>query len=110
MGSKDPHRFAALYQQSFVVLQAPESVHDGVVALPVSGGLAPAPIDDEFFRRLRHVGVQIVHQHSQGGFLVPALAGKGRSNRSPDGLRRGAGGGHDDSKDGAGVSRNLSRR
>ena len=50
-----------------------ELAHDGVEALPVARGLADAAVDDEVLRALGHLGVEVVHQHAQGRFLLPAL-------------------------------------
>jgi len=50
---------------------------------PIARGAARAAIDDQVLGVLRHFRIQVVVQHPQGGFLVPALAGKARSARSP---------------------------
>src|SRR5690606_390010 len=57
-----------------VVLQGFEGPDDSIEGLPVAGCLAGSAVDDEVLGRLRHLGVQVVHEHAQGGLLNPALA------------------------------------
>ncbi len=55
----------------------PRSVaHDRVERLPAAGGAAGAAVDDEILGVLGDLGVEVVHQHPQRGFLLPALAGQ----------------------------------
>src|ERR687898_461727 len=65
---------AGLHQQGLVVVQTLQRAHDGPEAVPVAGGLASATVHDEVFWTLGDLGVEVVHEHAQGGFLVPALA------------------------------------
>ncbi len=46
MSFKNPRRFARLDEQSLIVVQSPEGADDGLVANPVAGRLAPAPVND----------------------------------------------------------------
>ena len=57
-------------------LKIAQLAHDDVERLPRTGGLARAAVDDEVVGPLGHIGVQVVHQHAQGGFLEPAPAGQ----------------------------------
>jgi hypothetical protein len=43
--------------------------------LPVSRGAADAAVDDELARPLRHLRVEVVHQHPERRFGEPALRG-----------------------------------
>src|SRR5438477_4117346 len=63
---------------------------------------AGAAVDDEAVGILGHVGVEVVHEHAQGGFLNPALAGALRPARGADDavLRLEDGGGHGGSSPG----------
>ena len=75
--AKNSHGLAGLHQQGFVIFQRAQRSDDGVVAIPAACSLAAAAIDDQVFRLLGDFRVEVVHQHAQGGFLLPALAGKG---------------------------------
>ena len=55
--------------------------HDGVEGLPVARRLAGAAVDDEVVGALGDLGVEVVHEHAQGGFLLPALAADLRAPR-----------------------------
>src|SRR3712207_8374287 len=56
-----------------------------VDAAGVAGCLPRAAVDYEVLGALGDLGVQVVHEHAQGGFLVPAFAGDLRPPWSPDG-------------------------
>ncbi len=64
VGLEDGHRLARLHQQGLVIAQASESGDDGVIALPIAGRLAGAAIDDQLTGLLRHLGIEVVHQHA----------------------------------------------
>ena len=57
-------------------------------ALPVAGRFSGAPVDHQIVGALGHVGVEVIHQHAQGGFLVPAPATQGGA---PGGAKNGRG-------------------
>ena len=76
VGAEHADRLAALDQQRLVVLQPAQRGDDALVALPVARRLAAAAVDDQVLGALGHLGVEVVHQHPQGGLLVPALAGQ----------------------------------
>src|SRR5262249_62127592 len=52
--------------------------------LPVRRGAADAAIDDELMRLLRNFGIEVVHQHAQRRFGLPALGRKLRTARRSD--------------------------
>ena len=85
MCSEDGYGLARLHEQGLVVVEALQRADDGPEALPVAGRLARPAVDDEVFRALGHLGVEVVHEHAQGRLLVPALAGKIPPPRRPDG-------------------------
>ena len=58
---------------------------DGLVGLPVARGLADPAIHDELLRPLRHLGIEVVHQHPQRRFLLPAAAREVGATRGSDG-------------------------
>ena len=94
VGLEDPHGLARLDHQRLVGFERPQRAGDRVVARPVARGLARAAVDDQVVGPLGDVGVEVVHQHAQRGFLLPALAGEaGAARRANEtGL-----GGHDQS-------------
>ncbi len=77
MGAKDADGLAGLDEQGFVVFERAEGADDGVEAGPIAGGAAGAAIDDEVIGALGNIGIEVVVEHAQGGFLMPALAGDG---------------------------------
>ena len=58
---------------------------DRVERLPAAGGAAGAAVDHEVLGVLGDLGVEVVHQHPQRGFLLPALAGDLGAARGADG-------------------------
>ena len=51
---------------------------DRVERLPVARRASRAAVHDEIVRPLGDVGIEVVHQHAQRGFLLPSLAGDAR--------------------------------
>src|SRR5947209_6430609 len=84
MSSKNANGFAGLHQQSFIICEGSQGLDDGVEAIPISRR-APGPaVNDQVFRLLGYVRIQIVQEHSKGGFLLPAPAGDFHSTGSPE--------------------------
>jgi hypothetical protein len=77
MRLEDSDGLSRLHQQGLVTLQTAQAAHQGVIALPVSRRPAGSAIDHQLVGFLGHLGVQVVHEHAQGGFLLPAFAGEG---------------------------------
>ena len=73
---------------------------DGVERLPGARRLAGAAVDDEVVGIFGDLGIEVVHQHAQGRFLDPALAGAFGAARGVE--RPGMG---DRGHDGASVGR-----
>jgi hypothetical protein len=73
------HGLAGLHQQSFVVGQSFQGRDYGVVGFPTARGAAGSAVDDEILWALGNLGVEVVHEHAHGGFLLPAFAGDGVS-------------------------------
>ena len=94
-GAEDADGLAALHEQRLVVAQLAQLGHDGVERLPAARRPPGAAVDDEVVGVLGHVGVEVVHEHPQGCFLLPAAAGElcpaRRPHRARAGLRNGAG-------------------
>jgi hypothetical protein len=84
MGAKNAHRLARLHQQRFIVAERFQGAHQGVKRRPVARRAAGAAIDDQFVRVLGHIGIEIVVQHAQRRFLVPAMATQGGAARGAD--------------------------
>ncbi len=78
-------RLAGLDQQRLVVAQRLQRAHDRVVGGPVARRLAGPAVDDELGRMLGDLGVEVVLQHPQRGFLLPAEAGELGPARGADG-------------------------
>jgi hypothetical protein len=78
-------RLSRLDEESLVVLETIESLDNFMEALPVTGRLAAAAVDDQFSGLLSNLGIEIVHQHPLRCFLNPATRGAGvaarRANR-----------------------------
>ena len=63
---------------------------DRVERVPRTRGPAGAAVDDQVLGALGHVGVEVVHQHPQGGLLRPPFRGDRGAARGTDlGRRRG---------------------
>ena len=89
VGAKHAHGLPALHQQGLVVLQPPQGGDQPLVRGPVAGGLAAAAVHHQLLRTLGDRRIQVVHQHAQGGLLVPALTGEGGPGGRVDRRERG---------------------
>ncbi len=91
MRAEDAHRPARLHQQRLVVFQPFQLTHNRVKRRPVPCRPARAPVNHQILRPFRHLRIQIVHQHPQGGLLRPAFRAHcpapGGSHRSTSGTR-----------------------
>src|SRR5262249_34971263 len=76
--------FARLDEQRLVVREVLQLAHDDVARFPRTGCFSGAAVDDEIFRTLGDLGIEVVVQHPERGFLHPALAREGVSARSLD--------------------------
>ena len=74
VGLEDGDRHTGLHNEGLVVFQRLERVDDRVVGFPVTGALAVAAVDNEHFGNLGIL--HVVFEHTQDGFLLPALAAK----------------------------------
>ena len=88
VGAENADRLARLDEQRLVVAEPLQRGHDGIEALPVARRLADPSIDDELLGPLGHLRIEVVHQHPQGRFLLPALAARFGSTRGSDRSRR----------------------
>ena len=83
--AEDADRLARLHQQRLVGLQRAQRGDDAVEALPVARGPADAAVDDQLRRPLRHLRIEVVHEHAQRRFGEPALGGElGAARRADD--------------------------
>ena len=71
---KDGNRLTGLNEQRLLRPQTLQFADNRVKALPVTCGLADPAIDNKVRGALGHLGIKIVHQATQCGFLLPALA------------------------------------
>lgn len=81
VGLHDADRAAGLDEHRLVLLQAAQGADHRVEGVPVAGGLAGAAVDDELVGVLGHLGVEVVLQHAQRGFLLPAQGAQFRTAR-----------------------------
>ena len=80
-----PDRLAGLDEQRLVVAEPSKLADDRVEGRPAAGG-APGPaVDDEVVRVLGDLGIEVVHEHPQDRFLLPAAAGQLGAAGRPDG-------------------------
>ena len=56
--------------------QRSKLAHDDIEAIPAARRLAGSAVDHEVCGTLGDLGVQVVVQHAQGGFLDPPFAGE----------------------------------
>ena len=85
VGLHDADRSAGLDEHRLVLLERPQRTDHGVEGAPVAGGLAGAAVDDELVGVLGDLGVEVVLQHPQGGFLLPSQGAQFRTARCSDG-------------------------
>ena len=81
----DSDGLARLHEERLVRLEVLERLDDGVERLPGSGCAAGAAVDDEVVGALGDLGVEVVHEHAQRGFGLPALRVEFGSARCADG-------------------------
>ncbi len=84
MGPEDPNWLAGLHEECLVALQLLKAADNGIEGGPGPGGPTSPAVDHQVIRPLSHLRVKVVHQHSQGGLLLPALAAKRRPPRRSD--------------------------
>jgi hypothetical protein len=89
MGAHDPDRLARLHQQRLVVGEGAQFADDRVERLPRTRGAAGPTVDDEVVRVLGHLGIEVVHEHPERGFLLPATACQLAAARRADGAGAG---------------------
>ena len=85
VGLEDADGLAGLDEERLVVFEFLEGADDGMEAVPVSCRLARAAVDDEVVGFFRNFRIEVVHEHAESGFLVPAFAAKLGSPRGTDG-------------------------
>src|SRR5437764_15465393 len=82
--AENADRLTGLDKQCLIVLQLAQRTNDRVECLPTPGRSSRAAVNDEMVRVLCNVRIEIVHQHPERGFLVPAFAGPFDSARRAD--------------------------
>jgi hypothetical protein len=78
---------AALDEQRLVVAEAAELADDRVERVPAARRAARAAVDDEVVGILGDLGIEVVHEHPQRGFLRPAAAAQLGAAGRADGSR-----------------------
>ena len=83
VGAQDPDRLAALDQERLVVGEGAQLTDDRIERVPAPRGSSRPAVDDEVVRVLGDLGIQVVHEHPERGFLGPAATGElGAAGRS----------------------------
>src|SRR5260221_13643968 len=82
MGAWDAAGFAALEEGGLILLEVFEGFDDEIKRFKIPGGFAASAVDDQFLRAFGHVRIKVIEQHTEGGFLYPALAIQLRACRS----------------------------
>src|SRR5215467_12069918 len=84
VSAKDAYGFARLNKQSLAVFEITERLDDGMKRRPIASSSAGSSIYDQIFGFLRDVRIQVVHQHAEGGLLMPPLATEISASRASD--------------------------
>ena len=74
VGAEDGDRLAALDEQRLVVGEAAQLPDDRVERLPAARGSAGSAVDDQVVGTLGDLRVEVVHEHPERGFLLPAAS------------------------------------
>ncbi len=74
VGAEFADRLARLNEQGLVVFKPAQRTDNRIETFPISGRPPGAAVNDQSIRRFRDFRIEIVHQHPQGRFLVPAFA------------------------------------
>ncbi len=85
VGADHPDGLARLDQHGLVTAQLGQRPHHGVERGPRPRGPPGAAVDDEVIGPLGDLGVEVVHQHAQGGLGLPGPGGEGSAARGADG-------------------------
>ena len=85
VGPDDAHRLAALDEQGLVVGQYPQLADDRVERIPAPCRPPGPAVDDEVVGILGDLGIEVVHQHPERGFLRPPTTGQLGAARRTDG-------------------------
>jgi hypothetical protein len=81
---KDSYRLPGLHEQRLVAFEASKGSDDGMETIPIARRSARAPVHDQLLRSFANLRIQIVEQHAQRRFLLPAFARKRGSPRSAE--------------------------
>jgi hypothetical protein len=84
VGPEHRDRFARLHDQGLVVIEAAEGRHDGVERRPAAGSATRTAVNHQIVGAFGHLRIEVVHQHSERGFLRPALTRNRRAARRHD--------------------------
>ena len=85
VGAQNADRLAGLHHQRLIVFELRQRIDDAIERVPITRRLAAAAIDDELFRPFRDFRVEVVHQHAQRAFGLPALCVETRTPRRANG-------------------------
>ena len=103
VGAEHADRLARLHEQGLVLVEPLQGGDDAVEVAPRSRGAADAAVDHQLVRVLRHVGVEVVHQHPHRRLGQPGLRGDLGPGGRTDGADVGGGAVHRDVVSGCAV-------
>ena len=86
---EDRDGLTALNDQRLVGSQPPQRPYDRIEGFPRTRGAAVSAVHDQIVRAFGNLGIEVVHQHAQRGFLRPPKTAKLGSARRSNGARSG---------------------
>ena len=84
VGPKNANRFAGLHEKRFIVLEFAQRANNRVETLPSFARRGRSRRRRSVVRILGDLRIEIVHQHPQRGFLMPAFAAEFTAARRAD--------------------------
>ena len=91
VGAEHADRLARLHEQRLVLVEPLQGGDDAVEVAPGPRGAADSAVDHQLVRVLRHVGVEVVHQHPHRRLGQPGLRGDLGAGGRADGADVGGG-------------------
>src|SRR4029453_13464545 len=84
VGSEFSHRLSRLHKKRLVIFEIAQGSENRIEGFPAPRGAPRSAINDESVRGFGYIGIEIVHQHPHGRFLMPAFAGSLGAARCAD--------------------------
>jgi hypothetical protein len=68
------NRLSRLHKERLIVFEIAKGSDNRIESFPAPGGATRSTVNDKAVRRFGYIGIEIVHQHPHGRFLMPAFA------------------------------------